>query len=58
MKLYAIITDGVNGPEPLFDSETGAPSVYADEHQAIDEVADLNTCTQGGYRHVAFETED
>ena len=47
MKLYAIITDGVNGPEPLYNYGTGAPSVYANEQKAIDEVADLE-----------FETEE
>ena len=58
MKLYAIVTDGVNGPEPLYDYGTGAPTVYADEQKAIAEVADLDANTQGGYTYIEFETED
>lgn len=58
MQLYAIVSDGVNGPEPLYNYGTGAPTVYADEQQAIAEVADLNANTHGGYRYIEFETED
>ena len=58
MKLYAIVTDGVNGPEPLFDSDTGAPSVYYHKYFAKLEVEELNRNAQGGYRYIEFETED
>ena len=58
MKLYAIVSDGVNGPEPLYDSETGAPAVYTDKQSVDNAVNPMNTCTQGGYSYVKFETED
>ena len=58
MKLYAIITDGVNGPEPLYNYGTGAPTVYYHEYFAELEVEELNKNTQGGYRYIEFETED
>ena len=62
MKLYAIVTDGVDGPEPLYDSETGAPTVYADEVACIKDVSLWNTQTpcmrKGGYDYIEFETED
>ena len=58
MKLYAIVSNDVNGPEPLYNYGTGAPTVYTDEQSAENEVIDLNTNTQGGYYYIEFETEE
>lgn len=58
--LYCLMSEGVCGKEPLYDSETGAPSVYVSREKAEAEV-DLmsrDEQTEAGYSVLEFETDD
>ena len=60
MRLWTIISLGIRDqPAPLYDSETGAPSVYANHGMAVDECDLLNEHTKGGYLVVeGFEVKN
>lgn len=65
MNLYVICSHGIHdyyrGSRdivPLYDSDTGAPSVFVDLKAAEQEVKEINEATSGGYFVVPFEPED
>lgn len=58
-ELYCLCAAGVGDePIPLYDSETGAPSVYVSRGAADAECALLNNSTDGGYFVIAFTPDD
>jgi hypothetical protein len=59
MTLFVICTENTCGDiEPIFDSETGAPSVFFNRENAQAEVDEINQMTDGGYFVVPFSPED
>lgn len=63
MKLYALCSHGVwDDIQPLYNSDTGAPCVFATLEAAEKEMMELNrideTETSDEYFIVTFETED